>query len=125
MKLLFALLLVPLLSFSQEDTTIVDFPDVEASFPGGNAKMVQFIHSNLTYPDSLSLDMEPPGKIYFSFVVEKDGSITHLKNERPHTPEFDKCFEDLMHKMPKWNPAEVNGEAVRSRCRLPIIIHLE
>ncbi|XOV66711.1 MAG: energy transducer TonB [Fluviicola sp.] len=123
MKLLLLVLFIPLFSFSQEDTTIVDFPDVEASFPGGNVKMVQFISGNLEYPDTVDVDFV--SKIYLSFIVESDGSISNIEMMNAEGSSLEKAYVNLIQKMPKWDPAELNGEAVRSRCRLPICINLQ
>ncbi|MDA8648265.1 energy transducer TonB [bacterium] len=120
------IILFPFFAFGQqEDTTIVDFPDVEAEFPGGQARLLNFIITNIVYPDTIEYEENPPSKFYFSFIVEKDGSITQIKNERSSSDYYAKSHIDVLSKMPRWIPAKVNGEAVRSRCRLPIILHYD
>ena len=108
-------------SHKHEDTTIVDFPDLEAKFPGGASELMKFITSNLVYPDFIE-DIDVQGRLYFSFVVEKDGSLTDIKVERGTGSGYGDDLLEFMHKMPKWTPAEVNGKIVRSRCRLPILL---
>lgn len=118
------LLLLPLSSYSQkEDTTIVDFPDVEAQFPGGVAELMKFVTNNLVYSDSIA-DMDIQSKFYFSFIVEKDGSLTDIKVERGIDSNYANSLLDFFNKMPPWIPGKVNGEAVRTRCRLPLLICL-
>lgn len=118
------LLLLPLSVFGQNnDTTIYDFPDVEARFPGGAAKMQHFITENIVYPDSL-VEMDEISKIYFTFIVEKDGSLSNIDVLKPVNPIYHEHYMELMLQMPAWIPAQLNGRNVRSRCRLPIIICL-
>lgn len=125
MKLLVLLLFVPFLSFSQdEDTTIYSFVDVEAEFPGGHVELMKFMTQNVEYP-VIEFE-EPPDRIYLSFVVEKDGTITNVITERSSgAPNLDKCYEDVIRKMPNWTPGEYNGKVVRSRCRIPVNIHYD
>ncbi|GAB5416737.1 MAG: hypothetical protein Crog4KO_22260 [Crocinitomicaceae bacterium] len=116
------LLLLPLSSYAQEeDTTIYDFPDVEAQFPGGQVALMKYVTNNIVYPDSL-IDMDFQSKFYFSFVVEKDGSLTDIKVERGMGSGYAEDLLAFIQKMPNWIPGELDGEAVRTRCRLPILL---
>ncbi|MCR9172478.1 MAG: energy transducer TonB [bacterium] len=121
MKLLLLLLFIPFLSLSQEDTTIVDFPDVEAEYPGGTAEMVKFIYENIEFPDSAY--EYPRSRTYVTFVVEKDGSLTNIQCS--NGTKLGKAFEDVIRIMPNWKPAKLNGTEVRSRCRVPLNINLK
>lgn len=60
---------------------IIEFPDVEASFPGGPAELQRFIKENVQYPQT-SIEMNEQGRVYLSFVVESDGSISNIAVER-------------------------------------------
>ena len=98
---------------------IIDFPDVEAGFPGGAAAMQKWIANNVKYPQT-AIEMNEQGRVYLSFVVEPDGSITGVKIERGVSPDLDKEAKRLVRKMPKWAPGEAKAKKVRTRCRLPI-----
>lgn len=102
---------------------IIEFPDVEASFPGGAAALNKFIVSNIQYPET-SIDMDEQGKVYLSFVVEPDGSITGVKVERGVSRDLDREAKRVVRSMPKWVPGEAAGKKVRTRCRLPIVFTL-
>ncbi|MCR9172480.1 MAG: energy transducer TonB [bacterium] len=118
---IFLLVLLPLGSFSQsEDTTIYELVEVDAHFPGGAAEMQRYIIDNIEYPDTV-YDMLS-SKIYFSFIVEKDGSLSNIEIIKPKNPNYHSHYLELIQKMPPWVPAQLNGKKVRSRCRLPIII---
>ena len=103
---------------------VVEFPDVEASFPGGPAAMKQWIQQNVQYPE-ISRELGDQGRVYVSFVVETDGSITGIDIPRSLTTELDREAKRLVREMPKWAPGSVKGESVRSRCRLPITFTLQ
>ncbi len=98
---------------------IIDFPDVEASFPGGAAAMQKWIAENVQYPQT-AIEMNEQGRVYLSFVVEPDGSITNIAVERGVSSDLDKEAKRLLRKMPKWSAGEAKGKKARTRCRLPI-----
>jgi protein TonB len=102
---------------------VIEFPDVEASFPGGAAALNKFIVSNIQYPET-SIDMEEQGKVYLSFVVETNGEISGLKVERGVSKDLDREAKRVLRSMPKWEPGEAGGKKVRTRCRLPIVFTL-
>ena len=102
---------------------IVDFPDVEAEFPGGAAAMMKWINDNISYPET-SIEMNEQGRVFLQFVVEKDGSITNVKVDRGVSIDLDREAKRVIRKMPKWKPGETKGRAVRARCRLPINFQL-
>ncbi len=102
---------------------IIDFPDVEASFPGGAAALQSFIVNNIQYPET-SIDMDEQGKVYLSFVVGADGSISQVKVERGVSKDLDREAKRVVRSMPKWIPGEAKGKKVPTRCRLPIVFTL-
>jgi len=101
------------------DPPIIDFPDVEASFPGGAAALQKWIGENIQYPQT-SIEMNEQGKVYLSFVVETDGSISNIAIERGVSSDLDKEAKRVVRKMPNWEAGEAKGKKARTRCRLPI-----
>lgn len=102
---------------------IIDFPDVEAAFPGGAGAMTSFIVNNIQYPET-AIDMDEQGKVYLSFVVGADGKISQVKVERGVSKDLDREAKRIVRAMPKWEPGEVGGKKVPTRCRLPIVFTL-
>lgn len=98
---------------------IIDFPDTEASFPGGAAALQRWISENVQYPQA-SIEMNEQGKVYLSFVVETDGSISNISIDRGVSPDLDKEAKRVLRKMPNWEAGEAKGKKARTRCRLPI-----
>ena len=92
--------------------------DEAPQFPGGKEALMTFIKKNLRYP--LAGDVCFKGKVFVSFVVEKNGSITNVEVEKGIDPAVDKEAVRLVKSMPKWKPGIQKGEAVRCRSLLPI-----
>jgi len=96
----------------------------QPEFPGGMEKMMQFISNSFQYP---SIDMENgiEGRVYVSFVVEKDGSISTIKVLRGVTKTIDAEAIRVINKMPNWTPGEQAGKTVRVKYVLPIRAQLK
>ncbi len=103
---------------------IVEFCDVDAQFPGGNAALQKFISENIQYPPN-SLANGEQGKVYLSFVVSADGSLNNIQVDRGISADLDREAKRLISVMPKWIPGEFNGKTVSTMCRLPIIFWLQ
>lgn len=92
-------------------------------FPGGENAMMKFISENVTYPQE-ARDKNISGRVFVSFVVEKDGSVNEVKVIRG----VDKILDDeavrVVKAMPKWTPGKQKGEAVRVNYNLPIFFKL-
>lgn len=123
MKFLWAFLFVLssgiVFSQSDEDTTIYEFVDQQAEFPGGPTEIVKFIARNLRVPQE-AIEMGVEGKAAVQFVVEKDGNLSRFTFEK-HTHEiFKEPISRVLKSMPKWIPAQNKGKVVRSLFYLPI-----
>lgn len=104
---------------------IVEFPAVDATFPGGTLAMKKWIQENVQYPE-ISRELGDQGRVYVTFVIEQDGSITGIDIMRGGvTDELNREAKRLIRNMPKWVPGEDKGLPVRSRCRLPITFTLQ
>ena len=106
-----------------EEEEVIEFPDVEAEFIGGPQVLMKYIQSNIQYPPT-SIEMNEQGKVYLSFVVEPDGSITNVAVERGVSPDLDREAKRVIRSMPKWKPGEAKAKKSRTRCRLPINFQL-
>lgn len=103
---------------------IYDIPDVNAEFPGGLNEMYKYLGKAMTYPESEKM-IGTQGKVYVTFVVEKDGSITDLNVLRSLSTRLDKEALNAIKKMPKWKPGKVKGEEVRVKFTLPVEFKLK
>ncbi|WP_394773321.1 energy transducer TonB [Flavobacterium sp.] len=92
-------------------------------FPGGMAKFYTYVGNNFNKPE---LDADRTLKVYVSFVIERDGSITDImvKND-PGYGLGKEAIRVLKSLKTKWIPGVLNGKAVRTAYNLPITIKTE
>ena len=104
----------------EEDNTVYNTAGIEVKpdFPGGMEKFNQFVAKNYQAPEEEGLK----GKVYVTFVVEKDGSLTDIKVLRDIGYGTGKEAIRVLNKCPKWTPGEQNGKKVRCTFSLPISI---
>ena len=92
----------------EEDNNIYNTAGIEVKpeFPGGMAKFYSYIQKNYQAPEEEGLN----GKVFVSFVVEKDGSLTDIKVIRDIGYGTGKEAIRVLKNCPKWNPGEQNGK---------------
>ena len=88
-------------------------------FPGGETKLMEYIAKNLTYPQE-AREKEISGRVFVSFVVEKDGSVNEVKVLRSIGGGCDDEAVRVVKSMPKWKPGKMKGEPVRVSYMMPI-----
>lgn len=93
--------------------------EVMPQYPGGPNEMMKYISDNIKYPQSAK-DNKIEGRVYVSFVVEKDGSITNAAVMRGIDKECDAEALRVVASMPKWTPGQHKGENVRTQFTIPI-----
>lgn len=93
------------------------------SFPGGDAAMYKWLNDNIIYPAAAS-EEGVQGKVTVQFIVEKDGSISHVKVVRGKHPALDAEAARVIRKMPRWTPGRNNGQPVRVTYHLPVQFRL-
>lgn len=87
----------------------------QATFPGGNWQMQQFISRNTNYPKSLE-DAKVKGSVTVSFTIDTDGAVVNpeiSKSSDVHI--MDKEALRTIMIMPDWTPAEQDGKPVQAR----------
>ncbi|KAF2509170.1 hypothetical protein EYY60_12345 [Flavobacterium zhairuonense] len=92
--------------------------DVKPDFPGGMDKFYQFVDSNFKTPEGAKNIKGK--KIYITFIVEKDGSLSDIKVLRDAGYETGTEAIRVLKTCPKWNPGENNGKKIRVLYSLPI-----
>lgn len=102
---------------------VIEYPDVQSVFPGNRGDYEKYIAENLKYPES-SLAANEEGQVYVGFIVETDGSISHVNVQRGVNPDLDAEALRLVRNMPKWIPGELSGKKVRTLRLMPILFEL-
>lgn len=98
--------------------------DIHPSFPGGYEKLMEWISQHLIYPP-VACENQVQGKVIIEFWVMPDGSIDDAKVKEGVDPDLDEEALRVVRELPRFNPAQLNGKAVKSRFTLPIVFRLE
>ncbi|GAA4095449.1 hypothetical protein GCM10022392_18080 [Mucilaginibacter panaciglaebae] len=93
-------------------------------FPGGLQAFVDFLGKNLHYP-AAARDRGLSGRVYATFVVEKDGTLTDFKVFRSPGRILENEAIRVLKKSPKWQPGTQDGKPVRVSFTVPINFNLE
>jgi TonB family protein len=94
------------------------------TYPGGDDARIAFMVQNLKYPEQAKKN-GVQGKVFVTFVVEADGSITQVKVLRGVGGGCDEEAVRVIKLMPKWNPGMQDGKAVRTQFNIPINFALD
>jgi len=88
-----------------------------------NEMINKHIRKEFRYPES-AMDAGQQGRVFVSFVIEKDGSI-NIANLRGPYPALEKEAERIIKKIPKLQPGKQRGKAVRVPFSIPITFKLD
>lgn len=91
-----------------------DYVNQKPTFPGGDAKMVSFINETREYPAKAYHD-GVEGRVTCSFIVNADGSISHVRVLRRVEPSLDQEAVRILKQMPPWVPGRHEGRPVPVR----------
>jgi protein TonB len=81
--------------------------------------LYEYLSQNIKYPEEAK-ELGIQGKVFVTFVVEKDGSITNVKVLRGIGGGCDEEAIRVVQNMPKWSPGKQRGQAVRVQFNLPV-----
>jgi len=90
--------------------------EVKPEFPGGIVELQRYIAQNFKDIGKEGLK----GKIFLTFIIEKDGSLSDIKSIRDIGFGTGDEAVRIVKSAPKWNPGMHNGQAVRVMYALPI-----
>jgi protein TonB len=93
-------------------------------FPGGPAKMMEYIAKNIKYP-AMARESGIQGRVFVNFVVEPDGSVSNVKVLRGIGGGCDEEAVRVVESMPTWTPGRQRGKAVRVSFNLPVRFTLQ
>lgn len=100
-----------------------DVVDVQPQFPGGERGLTNFINQTREYPYN-AYKRKIEGRVLCSFIVNADGSISHVKILKGVEHTLNREAERIILSMPSWIAGRVNDEPVPVRCILPIAFRL-
>ncbi|HTD41814.1 MAG TPA: TonB family protein [Mucilaginibacter sp.] len=90
---------------------------------GGEAAWGKFLQKNMHYPPA-AIEAHAQGKVFLSFIVEKDGHISNIVVERGVGYGLDEEAVRVLKLAPAWKPGIQNGHQVRVKFSMPISFQL-
>lgn len=121
---------VQIVEFAEEEETVDEqeiFLVVEdmPTFQGQEKDAFRvYIQQNLRYP-VIAQENGISGRVYVSFVVDRDGSITNVQVVRGVDPSLDREAVRVVKSSPKWTPGKQRGRPVRVSFTFPIVFQLQ
>ena len=92
---------------------------VNPEFPGGMEAMMQFLSSNIVYPEAAKT-ANIQGTSFVSFTVSKSGKIKNVQIKKGADAALDAEAIRVIKSMPNWNPGTKEGKKVEAEMVLPI-----
>lgn len=108
----------------EEEVKIFTVVENDPEFPGGMDALYKYLAENIKYPQ-LARDNGITGKVYVTFVVERDGSIANPRILRDIGGGCGAEAIRVVKSMPKWTPGKQRGKAVRVQFNLPVNFNLK
>ena len=130
----------------QQGDPVFDICEQLPHFPGGEAKLMEFLMRNVKYPKQAE-ECGAQGRVIVQFIVEKDGSITKPKvvkfsqdandpqvvvtkatvSEKDYKAGIQALKDEavrVVKAMPKWTPGKQRGKVVRVKYSIPVTSRL-
>lgn len=97
--------------------------DVKPAFPGGMDKFYKYVGTNFEKPE---IDAITTFRVFVSFVIERDGSMTDIKVLRdPGYGLGREAVRVLKSLRTKWTPGMIDAKPVRTAYNLPIVVDMQ
>jgi len=103
----------------EEATEVFFIVEDMPEFPGGEMALRAYIANAIKYP-VIAQENGIQGKVYVTFVVGKDGSVSNATIARGVDPSIDKEALRVVNSLPKWKPGKQRGKPVNVSYTVPI-----
>ena len=104
--------------------TVYNIVEKMPEFPGGEKALTDYMANNVKYPEEAK-NKNIAGRVFVSFVVEKDGSVNEVKVLRGIGGGCDEEAVRVIKSMPKWKPGIQKGKPVRVSFQMPFMFKLD
>ena len=103
-----------------ESDELFYFVEVMPMFKGGGIdKFREWVQKRTSYPQD-AIERKIKGKVYLTFIVEKDGTVSNITVVKGVDPSLDEEAVKAISQSPKWTPGLQRGQAVRVRFSIPL-----
>ena len=114
---------IPSSSIDENTTVNATALDKLPEFPGGINKFYNYVGNNFEKPDIEGINTF---RVYVSFVIEKDGSMTDIQVKRdPGYGLGKEAIRVLKSLKTKWTPGMIGSKPVRTSYNLPITVRMD
>jgi periplasmic protein TonB len=103
----------------EEEAQVFFIVEEMPEFPGGELALRTYIANSIKYP-VIAQENGIQGKVYVTFVVDRDGGISNAKIARGVDASLDKEALRVVNSLPKWKPGKQRGKPVRVSYTVPI-----
>jgi protein TonB len=86
-------------------------------------KFYKYLSKAIRYP-AMAQEQGIQGKVFLSFIIEKNGTLTDIKIERALGYGTDEEATRVLKASPRWMPGIQNGKEVRVKYNIPISFSL-
>lgn len=114
----------PVVVEEEDADHVFEIVEEPTSFPGGNDAMMKWLRDNVKYPE-IAQENNIQGRVYVSFVIERDGTPSNVQIARSVDPALDREAVRVVSRMPKWNPGKQRGRPVRQKFTIPVLFRLQ
>jgi len=104
---------------TEDANKIYESVENEPEFPGGIEKFYAYLGKAIRYP-AVDRENNVTGKVFVSFVVEVDGSLTQVKAVRGPSQTLQDEAARAVKASPHWKPGIQNGRKVRVSYTVPV-----
>jgi len=106
-----------------EEVQIFTVVESMPGFPGGEEARITYLNENIKYPQ-MARESGIQGRVFVTFVVERDGRVTDVKVLRGIGGGCDEEAVRVIQNMPSWEPGKQRGKPVRVQFNMPILFKL-
>ena len=92
----------------EEEAQIFTVVESMPGFPGGETAMKRYLAENIQYPQ-MARESGIQGRVFVTFVVEKDGNVTDVRVLRGIGGGCDEEAIRVIKNMPRWDPGKQRG----------------
>ena len=107
----------------ESSTNVCKMPDKMPEFPGGTKGLMNFLATNVKYPQ-VAVNNKTEGRVLVQFVVDKNGKVTKPKVVKSVSKELDEEAMRVVALLPDFIPGEKDGKKVPVFFTLPISFKL-
>jgi protein TonB len=104
-----------LIDISEEYDLLDQFP----AYAGGDGQFRDYLKTHIKYPQK-AIDSHVSGKVFASFIVEKDGTFSNLEILKGIGYGCDEEVLKVLRNMPAWSPGKIGNQSVRVKMVIPV-----